>query len=127
MIGKRKVQSSLFDVGNVWSFAPDPKSFHGQLPVVSDELFVDDDLWALYSEHRGRPSTPPLLLALMLMMQSFEGISDEEVACAVPATCVGLRSFGVLWGNPCVPRAHYRYTTLIRCCMNRISCSCSAA
>jgi len=93
MIGKRKVQSSLFDVGNVWSFAPDPKSYYGQLAAVSDKLFVDQDFVALYSEHRGRPSTPPSLLALMLLMQSYEGISDEE---AIVRSACDLRWAAVL-------------------------------
>ena len=78
MIGRRKTQAELFDVGNVFPYSPDPKSYYGQLAKVSDKLFVDDDFVALYSEHIGRPSVPPSLLALVLIMQAREQISDDE-------------------------------------------------
>lgn len=93
MIGRRKTEVTLFDVGNVWPFAPNPKSYHGQLAAVSDKLFVDDDFALLYSNTRGRPSTPPSLLALVLLMQSYEGISDEE---AIEHTACDLRWAAVL-------------------------------
>jgi hypothetical protein len=93
MIGKRKTEVTLFDVGNVWPFAPNPKSYYGQLAAVSDRLFVDDDFALLYSDKRGRPSTPPSLLALVLLMQSYEGISDEE---AIERTACDLRWAAVL-------------------------------
>lgn len=72
MLGRRSVQSDLFDVGNVFSYCPDPKSYYGQLAAASDKLFVDDDFVALYHQHNGRPSTPPSLLALTLIMQARE-------------------------------------------------------
>jgi hypothetical protein len=93
MIGKRKTEVTLFDVGNVWPFAPNPKSYHGQLAAVSDKLFLDDDFALLYHDRRGRPSTPPSLLALVLLMQSYEGISDEE---AIEHTACDLRWAAVL-------------------------------
>jgi hypothetical protein len=77
LIGKRSTQVTLFDVGNVFAHAPDPKTFHGQLARISDELFRDEDFAALYKEGKGRPSTPPSLLALTLLMQTSEGLSDE--------------------------------------------------
>jgi transposase len=78
MIGRRKIQTDMFDVGNVFPYSPDPKSYYGQMAKVSDKLFVDDDFAALYSDHSGRPSVPPSLLALVLIMQAREQISDEE-------------------------------------------------
>ena len=93
MIGKRKTETTLFDVGNVWPFAPKPDSFHGQLARVSDKLFLDDDFAALYSQHRGRPSTPPSLLALVLLLQNYENISDDE---AIERTACDLRWAAVL-------------------------------
>jgi hypothetical protein len=93
MIGKRKTEVTLFDVGNVWPFAPNPKSYYGQLAAVSDKLFVDEDFVLLYSDKRGRPSTPPSLLALVVLMQGYEGISDEE---AVERTACDLRWAAVL-------------------------------
>ena len=78
MIGRSKIQTDLYDVGNVFPYSPDPKSYYGQLATVSDKLFSDDDFVALYSDHTGRPSVPPSLLALVLIMQAREQISDEE-------------------------------------------------
>lgn len=78
MIGRRKTQTDLYDVGNIFPYSPDPKSYYGQLAKVSDKLFSDDDFIALYSDHVGRPSVPPSLLALVLIMQAREQVSDEE-------------------------------------------------
>lgn len=78
MIGRRKADADLFDVGNVFPYSPNPNSYYGQLAKVSDKLFVDDDFAALYAEHMGRPSVPPSLLALVLIMQAREQISDDE-------------------------------------------------
>jgi transposase len=78
MIGRRKIQTDMFDVGNVFPYSPDPKSYYGQLAKVSDQLFDDDEFSSLYSDHMGRPSVPPSLLALVLIMQGREQLSDEE-------------------------------------------------
>jgi hypothetical protein len=78
MIGRRKIQTDMYDVGNVFPYSPNPKSYYGQLATVSDRLFNDDDFAALYSDHIGRPSVPPSLLALVLIMQAREQISDDE-------------------------------------------------
>ena len=65
MLGKRKAQRDLFDVGNVFPVALDPQSFHGQLARAADRLFADEDVAAFYADGVGRASTPPSLLALM--------------------------------------------------------------
>ena len=93
MIGKRKVQATLFDVGNVWAFAPKANSFHGQLCKVSDKLFKDEEFMALYSERMGRPSVPPSELALLMILQSYERLSDEE---AIEHTACDLRWAAIL-------------------------------
>jgi hypothetical protein len=41
-------------------------------------LFGDEDFAALYSADRGRPSVPPSLLATALVLQTYDGVSDEE-------------------------------------------------
>ncbi len=78
MLGRRPPQTELFDVGNIYAYAPEPSSYYGQLAAVSDKLFVDEDFIALYHHHMGRPSTPPSLLALALIMQARENVSDDE-------------------------------------------------
>src|SRR5216684_4411124 len=78
MLGKRKAQRDLFDVGNVFPVALDPQSFHGQLATAADRLFRDEDFAAFYAERLGRFSTPPSLLALMTLMHHQGDCSDQE-------------------------------------------------
>src|SRR5437660_2995868 len=93
MLGKRKAQRDLFDVGNVYPLALDPQSFHGQLAAAADRLFRDEDFAAFYVEGVGRSSTPPSLLALMTLMHHECGCSDLE---AVQRTAYDLRWAAVL-------------------------------
>src|SRR5438309_1837099 len=88
MLGKRKAQRDLFDVGNVFPVALDPQSFHGQLATAADRLFRDEDFAAFYAERLGRFSTPPSLLALMTLMHHQGDCSDQE---AVERTAYDLR------------------------------------
>lgn len=78
MIGKRKKEQDLFDVGYVFDVALDATSFHGQLARAAPQLFRDEDFAAFYSTERGRPSVPPAQLALLLLLQQQAGVSDAE-------------------------------------------------
>ncbi len=53
-------------------------SFYGFLALHREELFRDEDFADLYCSDNGRPSVPPSLLATALLLQAYEGISDEE-------------------------------------------------
>jgi hypothetical protein len=53
-------------------------SFYGLLALHREELFCDEDFADLYCPHNGRPSVPPSLLATALLLQFYEGVSDEE-------------------------------------------------
>jgi hypothetical protein len=53
-------------------------SFYGFLASHREELFSDADFADLYCPDNGRPSVPPSLLATALLLQAYEGISDEE-------------------------------------------------
>jgi hypothetical protein len=53
-------------------------SFYGFLALHREELFCDEDFAGLYCPDNGRPSVPPSLLATALLLQAYEGISDEE-------------------------------------------------
>lgn len=93
MLGKRKAQRALFDVGNVFPVALDPASFHGQLAGAAERLFRDADFAAFYADGLGRPSAPPSLLALLTLLQHESGCSDAE---AVARTAFDLRWAAVL-------------------------------
>lgn len=98
MVGKRKAQRELFDVGNVFDVALDPKSFHGQLARAASSLFRDADFTDCYKgkSERGRPSVPPSQLALLTLLQHHSGASDAE---AIERSCWDARWAAVL-GTP---------------------------
>jgi hypothetical protein len=93
MIGERRPQRELFDVGNVYDLALSPGSFHAQLALAAPRLFADRDFAGFYSERMGRPSVPPSQLALVTLMQHEAGCSDVE---AVARTAYDLRWAAVL-------------------------------
>ncbi len=53
-------------------------SFYGFLASHREELFLDEDFTDLYCSDNGRPSVSPSLLATALLLQVYEGVSDEE-------------------------------------------------
>src|SRR5215217_2107707 len=53
-------------------------SFYGFLASHREELFRDEDFTSLYCSDNGRPSVPPSLLAMALLLQVHDGVSDEE-------------------------------------------------
>jgi hypothetical protein len=53
-------------------------SFYGFLALHREELFRDEDFADLYCPDNGRPSVSPSLLATALLLQAYEGVSDEE-------------------------------------------------
>lgn len=78
MIGKRSSQADLFDIGNVYDLKLNPRSFHAQLAHAAPRLFKDEDFAQLYHQKCGRPSVPPALLALLVVLQFHAQTSDQE-------------------------------------------------
>jgi hypothetical protein len=94
LIGKRPENYSLFDVGNVWPLEMKPKSFYYQLAVAAKGgLFKDEEFASLYHASNGRPSVPPSQLALLLILQTHDVLSDEA---AIEHTTFDLRWAAVL-------------------------------
>lgn len=77
MIGKRKPQTTLFDVGALKAIQLPPASFYAQLAAAAPTLYPDADFAALYRPG-GRPSVPPSQLALLVVMQFHANVSDAE-------------------------------------------------
>ena len=77
MLGRRDPQQSLFSAANLPHRVP-ADSFYGRMAVVSDRLFVDDDLKDMYDPGNGRPSLPPSLMSGVLLLQFHDDVSDEE-------------------------------------------------
>jgi hypothetical protein len=78
MLGKRSAQRGLFEADTRYGEFVGQRTFYGYLASQRDELFHDEDFAALYSRDRGRPSVPPSLLATALVLQTYDGVSDEE-------------------------------------------------
>lgn len=93
MLGKRKKQPLLFDVGNVYDLELDPSSFYAQLAAAAPQLFTDELFADLYSAELGRPSYPPSEMALLMLLQYHAGVCDEE---AVERSAFDLRWAAVL-------------------------------
>ena len=93
MIGTRSAQIPLFEVGNVFDLKLAPGTFHAQLANAASRLFTDQDFADFYNNKIGRPSVPPSLLALTLLLQHEAGVSDEE---AIERTAYDLRWAAVL-------------------------------
>jgi len=78
VLGKRSAQRGLFEADTQYLEFVGQRTFYGYLASQRHELFRDEDFAALYSRHRGRPSVPPSLLATALVLQTYDGVSDEE-------------------------------------------------
>jgi hypothetical protein len=53
-------------------------SFYGMLATQREHLFRDENFADLYCLTKERPSVPPSLLATALLLQTYDGVSDEE-------------------------------------------------
>ncbi|MCP3919721.1 MAG: transposase [bacterium] len=79
MLGKRDPQDGLFDASTVFGEDLDAFGFHGLVALHGRSIFKDEDFASLYCEDNGRPSVPPSLLALAMILQHHDGVSDDEV------------------------------------------------
>jgi hypothetical protein len=78
MLGKRSAQRGLFEADTMFADFVGQRTFYGFLASQRDELFRDEDFTALYCRDNGRPSVPPSLLATALVLQTYDGVSDDE-------------------------------------------------
>jgi transposase len=78
MLGKRGPQRGLFEADTAYGAFVGRDSFYGWLASQRGELFRDEAFAGLYVLNNGRPSVPPSLLAVALVLQTYDGASDEE-------------------------------------------------
>jgi len=78
MMGERSPQRSLFAADTQYVEFVGRESFYGLLAEHGRELFRDEQFAEFYCADNGRRSVPPSLLALALLLQTYEGVSDEE-------------------------------------------------
>jgi hypothetical protein len=78
MLGKRGPQRGLFEADTLYGDFVGRDTFYGFLAAQRGELFRDEDFAGLYVMNNGRPSVPPSLLATALVLQTYDGASDDE-------------------------------------------------
>jgi len=78
MLGKREPQRGLFEADTAYGAFVGRDSFYGWLASQRGELFQDEAFAGLYALDNGRPSVPPSLLAVALVLQTYDGVSDDE-------------------------------------------------
>jgi len=78
MLGKRSPQGGLFQADTMYMQHVGEDSFHGILGRMGASWFRDEDFEDLYGETHGRPSVPPSQLCIALLLQTYDGVSDEE-------------------------------------------------
>ena len=78
MLGKRDPQGDLFTADTQYLKFVGEDSFYGFLAREGGRLFRDEDFAALYCLDNGRTSVPPSLLAIALLLQTHDRVSDEE-------------------------------------------------
>ncbi len=78
MLGTRGPQRGLFEADTLYADFVGRDTFFGWLAHQRGELFPDELFLGLYVDGWGRPSVPPSLLATALVLQTYEGISDDE-------------------------------------------------
>jgi hypothetical protein len=78
MLGKRSAQQGMFEADTLYGEFVGRRTFYGYLASQRYELFRDADFAELYCEDNGRPSVPPSLLAMALVLQTYDDVSDDE-------------------------------------------------
>ena len=78
MLTQRSSQLGMYQADVEYLDRVGRDSFYGRLAQARSRLFRDDDFASLYCPDNGRPSVPPSLLALCLLLKAHDKVSDEE-------------------------------------------------
>ncbi len=78
MLGQRDPQATIFDGDQLYLEHVGERTLYGYLARHRHELFRDEDFAELYHAELGRPSVPPSLLCVALLLQAYERCSDAE-------------------------------------------------
>ena len=84
MLGKEDRQISFFDTGFACSHLIDKKSFYAKMRECANKIIIDDDFADIYCLNNGRPSLPPARISKVLILETYEDLSDREALKMVP-------------------------------------------
>ncbi len=80
MLGRRRPQATTVAGDHVYLDHVGRNSFYAFLAREGPDLFKDEDYASLYHERLGRPSVPPSRLCMVLVLQYYDGCSDQEAS-----------------------------------------------
>jgi transposase len=78
MLATRSNQRGLFEADHLYLDYVGRDTFYGFLASQRGKLFRDENFAELYCSDNGRPSVPPSILAMSLVLQTYDGVSDDE-------------------------------------------------
>jgi len=78
MMGRRPREQSLYSADTQCLEFVGEDTFYGFLARHGRELFPDDQFAEIYCDGFGRPSKAPGMLAIALLLQAHDGVSDAE-------------------------------------------------
>ncbi|MHB8508082.1 MAG: IS1182 family transposase [Candidatus Dormibacteria bacterium] len=78
MLGQRTPQTSLFEGDQLYLEYVGAATFYGQLARERHSLFRDEDFAGMYHATQGRPSVPPSMMCIALLLQAHDRCSDAE-------------------------------------------------
>ena len=78
MLGERTEQRGLWEADRLYIDHVGRESFYGLLASMRGRLFGDEEFAELYCADNGRESVPPSLLAIVLLLQTHDRVSDAE-------------------------------------------------
>ena len=78
MLGARSDQRGLWEADRLYLDHVGRDTFYGLLASLRGRLFRDADFAVFYCADNGRDSVPPSLLAMALLLQSHDKVSDAE-------------------------------------------------
>ena len=78
MLGERSDRRGLWEADRLYLDHVGRESFYGLLASLRGRLFRDADFAEFYCPDNGRDSVPPSLLAVALLLQSHDRVSDAE-------------------------------------------------
>ena len=78
MMGEVSAQGNLFSADHLHLQFVGEDTFYGWLAREGRQLFPDEDFAALYVLDNGRRSVPPSQMIRLVLLQWYDGVSDEE-------------------------------------------------
>ena len=85
MLGERSDQRGLWEADRLYLDHVGRDTFYGLLASLRGRLFRDPDFAEFYCPDNGRDSVPPSLLAMALLLQSHDKVSDADAEAKAKA------------------------------------------